>query len=282
MKLYLVAILFRLTLYQAVSQGLIVYDCNYDETGRPLPPGVPKDVDTNGATVYIPSDFTTKAYQQAALDKVIQEANLVAKELKLPEMLPITRSNLANCYINTFDYAYSRRAIGFVETTNFCYYASRGNKFNQLVALPYEQICSALRNRGRSPLSQLDTNAAYQLATQWLAAASIDVAGLNRDCLLHISVDWADYHGDMPKEDFVPVYDVWWSLPHGASVYNVPASVELYLPENKLLQMKVEDPKYILRSPVVFTNLAELFPGKAPIHTNYPVPVIYMPSPPPN
>jgi hypothetical protein len=33
----------------------------------------------------------------------------------------------------------------------------------------------------------------------------------------------------------------------------------------------VSKPKYILREPLVFTNLAALFPGQATIKTNWPV-----------
>ena len=51
---------------------------DYDETGRPLPPGVPKAVDTNGKTIFIKSRFTTLAYRNEALKLVVQEANKVA------------------------------------------------------------------------------------------------------------------------------------------------------------------------------------------------------------
>ncbi len=58
-------------------------------------------------------------------------------------------------------------------------------------------------------------------------------------------------------EMFVPVYWVDWTLPeqegHGST-----ASVELFLPDKTIRQLRVEDAKYILRPPIVFTNLAEL------------------------
>jgi hypothetical protein len=34
--------------------------------------------------------------------------------------------------------------------------------------------------------------------------------------------------------------------------------------------LSVDDPEHIRRPPLVFTNLAALFPGKAKITTNYP------------
>jgi hypothetical protein len=39
------------------------------------------------------------------------------------------------------------------------------------------------------------------------------------------------------------------------------------LPTKTLLSVSVEDPKYIMRSPLVFTNVAALFPGEAGITT---------------
>jgi len=50
------------------------------------------------------------------------------------------------------------------------------------------------------------------------------------------------------------------------------ADVELFLPTKKLLQLDVDDPKYILRKPLVFTNLASLFPGTGRVtgFTNFP------------
>ena len=133
------------------------------------------------------------------------------------------------------------------------------------------------------PIAQMDTNAAYQLAIKWLMAAHMDVKGLNHDCKARVALSpsWnglADL-GDIPQKDFVPIYYVWWTPLENDAPGNSPAQVELYLPTKSLLQFDVYDPKYILRKPLVFTNLAVLFPGVAPIHTNYPVKTIYRPAP---
>src|ERR1700744_979221 len=99
---------------------------DYDETGRPLPPGVPKVVDTNGKTLYIFPHFTTRANHDEALQLVTQEANKVAKQLELPENLPITESNLAGYHIGPFDFNYSHRSLGYIETKKYCYYVAAG------------------------------------------------------------------------------------------------------------------------------------------------------------
>jgi hypothetical protein len=124
----------------------------------------------------------------------------------------------------------------------------------------------------------MNTNEAYQLAIQWLAAASIDVNGLNRDCKAHVALSpyWNGLSrlGQKPKKNFVPIYYVWWTSPkNDVEGYGGVASVELFPPTKKLLQLSVDDPKYILRKAVVFADLDSLFPGTAPIavFTNFPV-----------
>lgn len=106
----------------------------------------------------------------------------------------------------------------------------------------------------------------------------MDVAGLNRDCDVQVSVSphWNDVElGEVPKTKFTPIYCVLWQ-PKMATRGSGGSQIELFLPTKTLLQLNVRDAKYILRPPVVFTNLAALFPGKAEIITNKPSPPIYI------
>ncbi|MGP8200375.1 MAG: hypothetical protein ACLQU4_12840 [Limisphaerales bacterium] len=248
---------------------------DYDETGRPLPPGVPRAVDTNGHVVYVPHSFTSKLYRDAALKLVVQEANQVSQELKLPEELPITVSNIES-YISPFGFAYAHRMVGTVTTKKYVYCVSLSNRFSYLEGTHQLEDCQKYLEKYRWPVSRIDTNTAYQLATQWLAAVHMDVAALNADCRLDVTVDNA--YVQAPPGKFVPIYWISWIPRNGESP--CAADVRLFTPTKALLQLRVEDPKYILRTPLVFTNLAALFPGIAPIHTNYPVKTIYMPPPP--
>lgn len=249
---------------------------DYDETGRLLPSGVPRAVDTNGRVVYVPLKFTSRAYHKEAAKLVTQEANQVALELHLPEELPITESN-SEPYISPFGFAYVHRMIGTVTTTNYIYYISLEDKFSYLEGTHQLEDCRKYLAGYTWPINQSDTNSAYQLATQWLTSVHMDVAALNHDCRVNVSVD--NTYVQAPPGRFVPIYYISWTPKKGRSP--AAADVRLFTPTKALLQLRVEDPKYILREPLTFTNLADLFPGVAPIHTNYPVKTIPMPAPPP-
>ena len=112
----------------------------------------------------------------------------------------------------------------------------------------------------------------------------MDVKGLNRDCELHVDLTTDMLPGEQKKarKQITPLYFVSWQ-PRGKKDDSADAAayVELYLPTKQLLQLSVKDSRYILRPPLVFTNLAALFPGKAVIVTNYPVKTIPGPVPGP-
>ncbi len=247
-----------------------------------LPPGVPRVLSTNGTVEFIDSTFTTHAYQEEALRLVLQEANKVAKELKL-EALSIAEENLTHVFISPFGFAYQFKAIGNVTTTNYFYGVGRGCKFSDLTIANYDDYYVKYRDKKfAEPVRAMNTNTAYQLATQWLAAVHMDVKGLNRDCELHIDLTTDMLPGAEKKarKEITPLYFVSWQSKEKTddSVGSV-AYVELYLPTKQLLQLSVTDAKYILRPPLVFTNLAALFPGHATIVTNYPVKTVEGPAP---
>ena len=210
--------------------------------------------------------FTSAPYQKEAFGLVLREANKVALELNLPEKLPITETDLTEFFISPFEYSYEEKSIGSVTTQQYVYCVSQGNKFSYLFGTHQNEDCRRYQKQYTLPITQLDTNEAYLLATQWLAAVSMDVDKLNHDYPVIVEVEH-DYIQSPPGK-FVPVYDVYWAKErHNGSV----ASVRLFTPTKTLLQLCVEDPKYILRQPLVFTNPASLFPGIMPVPTNYPV-----------
>jgi hypothetical protein len=240
----------------------------FENAARDLPPGVPRMVDTNGDLSYLDMKFTTQAYQQAAFNLVLREANQVAKDMHLPEELPITKSNVLQGFISPFGISYVQKCIGNISTKNYVYCVSVGNKFSYLEGTHQAEDCKRYAAAYMWPVSKIDTNLAYQQATQWLRAAHMDVAGLDRDCRMGSRT--GDFYYYTPPGKFVPVYEVYWE--GKTDKRNTVAEVMVFTPTKALLQLRVEDAKYILREPLGFTNLAALFPGVAPVITNH---VIY-------
>jgi len=206
--------------------------------------------------------LTTAAYEKEAKRLLLEEATKVATELGLPEEVPLTESNIVQAFIPPFGYAYGNKAVGRVESRNYVYIAGKGWRFSTLTIANSSGVESSYAQQYRWPSERLDTNAAYSLATQWLAAVSMDVAGLNRDCVMYAAPEahWNRFRWNTPftNATFTPIYSVYWIPRQTTNQLSVAASVKLFAPDRTLLSLRMEDPKYILRKPLQFTNLNEL------------------------
>jgi hypothetical protein len=275
--------LFLVAICASVFKGFAFENTASGGTGGNLglPPGVPRTVDTNGNVIFVDSKFTSQAFEEEGLRLVIIEANKVVSELNLTESVPITVSNLTHAYIGSFGYIYKAKSFGNITTTNFWYGIRKDYKFSDLTVDQYDKrFADYSSKKYLLPMSQWDTNAAYRQATQWLAAVHMDVDGLNRDCTFQVSLSSNMKGVKSLRGKFSPIYFVWWTPKGERDKPGRGAYVELYLPTKTLLQLCVDDSKYILRPPVALTNLAALFPGKASIITNAPVEVQIMEAPP--
>ena len=256
---------------------------DFDATGWELPVGVPRVVDTNGNVIFVDTMFTTPAFQEAALRLVIAEANQVAKEMRLSENLPIMKTNLIHAFVGPFGFTYAYKKVGNITTTNYFYGVEQDNKFSDLTLADLDNHCFQYKRTYNLLTNQIDFAGAFQLATQWLNTLHMDVKGLNRDCEIKLKID-EYWNGLQPneklrKKSFVPIYDISWLSTDRHLMFRGKATIQLFLPTKTLLQLSVNDSKYILRQPVVFTNLAALFPGKATIRTNWPVKPQFGPPP---
>ena len=113
--------------------------------------------------------------------------------------------------------------------------------------IPAEAVTARKRSRIRG------------LATQWLAAAHMDVNALNRDCQVHVELDKFANENLRKTGKIVPIYFIYWqSLQNRKEGYGDVASVTLFAPTKTLMSLRVEDTKFILRPPLHFTNLNAL------------------------
>lgn len=227
----------------------------------PVPKGFADPYGTdayNGPHIFL----TSAAYEKEARRLLCEEATKVATELRLPEELPLTESNIVQSFICPFGHAYvNQGGVGNVESHHYMYIAGKGWRFSKLTIANWSGVCASYRREYRWPSDRLNTNAAYSLATQWLAAVSMDVAALNRECVMHAAPDsyWTRFSWNTPFTNaiFTPIYSVYW-VPKETTNGSVTAAVGLFVPDKTLLEIRIEDPKYILRKPLRFTNLDEL------------------------
>src|SRR5262249_6193153 len=138
-----------------------------------LPKGFPDPFGTD-ATNGPHFHLTTAAYEKEARRLVLEEATKVATELGLPEELPLTESDIVRSFIVPFGYAYMEKAVGNVESRHYMYFVRKAWRFSTLVIANSSGVEASYARQYRWASDRLDTNAAYNLATQWLAAVSMD------------------------------------------------------------------------------------------------------------
>ena len=279
----LLSFIFAVVAHGQTNSGWFwVSDAN--ERAQGLPPAIPRVVDTKGNLQFIDVGlhFTTKAYQNEAARLMLLEASHAAQALHL-ENGPVTPAN-AKAYAVPFGFFFGEGLMGNVATTNYTYRFLEGGRLTGIEIANSYEVWRSLQDE-LLPENQVNNQAAYQLATQWLSSLSVDVQALNRDRQLSVASSPIFNYVGNGKEPirrmFAPTYDIVWKSSNGPA--GPAAYVQLYLPDKLLLQLGIDDPKYDLRPPLIFTNLATLFPGNAVITTNYQVaPIVAAPWGPPD
>lgn len=187
------------------------------------------------------------AYREEISHLLFKEADQAAAELGLPDYLPVSVRNITRLVIFPPRLAKNMQGLGSVVTSNYIYSVSCGYKFSGITRVRLQQEDDQLKAKYVLPMSQMDTNAAFQLATHFLSLASMDVTALNRDCKVHITTSVCpDY------EHFVPIYYISW-VKRREQFGNV-ASVEVFLPDKSLRQLRVARSEYILSQPVKISD----------------------------
>ena len=191
------------------------------------------------------------AYREEVSRLLLQEANRVAQALSLPEKLPISETNGIKVTVYPPRIGKNMKCIGNVLTSNYNYYVSVGYKFSALTRTHLQQEDNQLKSKYILPINQMDTNAAFLLATQFLTTASMDVGALNRDCDVRINTATTDRQDN---EHFVPLYSISWVNRGKQEMHGDAASVELFLSTKSIQQVHVNKSEYILRQPLQITN----------------------------
>ncbi|MGH7977280.1 MAG: hypothetical protein ACREC8_11545 [Limisphaerales bacterium] len=228
---------------------------------------------------------TSLAYRSAAVQQMLEEANYFSEHLKLPPPHPIRLNDLQDIFVSApwFSmtdenfYKFAQQSVsadpiiakiraarfgagGNLQTTNFSFSFARGRLFGIENRINHDERFSMYATWARTP-SLINTNGAYQLATQWLAAVDIDVAALNKKYRHKVEQRWFwnqpgfIHHppGDTNKT-MLPIYEVTW----GAEAANHPAFVQILGTTKELMKLHLGDLSLSRRPLLVITNAIKL------------------------
>src|ERR1035441_3594328 len=162
------------------------------------------------------------AYKTTVVAMALVQASQVAHRLDLPCLETIVQSDVKRVFVSPPGLSKPMLPSVSFDTTNFGFsftdgklYVIHGYSHNDWDMLHYHQWVKMR--------SLIDTNAAYQLATQWLSAVSVDVSALNRH--YPRSVGQAQFWGDKGTNLVaLPIYQVKW----GDDVANPRVAVEIF------------------------------------------------------
>jgi len=206
---------------------------------------------------------TSAAYQAAAAQLMIGQANFVAKQLNLPDVIPTTTNQLKFCDVNSPALGVN----GDVGTSNYVFNFEQG-QLNSIRKVDWLQKIRPptrdLPSLAERP-TLMDTNGAHKLATQWLAKLSIDVARLELKLPGHVyqiptrrtGVDGSNLPG-VSNIVTTPLFLVTWGdKPPPFDLVN-PIRMKILGTTKELLELDIRDTSFFQHPPLQVTNAVEL------------------------
>ena len=194
------------------------------------------------------------AYKLAALQLMLSEANHFSEKLRLATPHPIQATNLVAANV-------SPPALGFggtIQTTNYAFSFGASGKLcflsQFIVGLPdtTEAIQQRRRELAKKP-SLLDTNGAWQLATQWLHALDADMPALSRLPHTVEQEHFLDPLTPSAGRQPVPIFNVYWG-----EEMDSPLNIRLHGLTKLPLAIRFENCALLRRPALVVSNAADL------------------------
>jgi hypothetical protein len=248
--------------------------------------------------VAVNRSYGSLAMRDIIMQKMLAEANVAAYRLKLHAHHPIQMADLSGCFIgmpwanvlptNTdlitiglpdtiygfhiFDPSIPResrlRALkigigGKIDTANYEFSFCKGRLFSIMrMSDPNTEYYANDLDKLVGQPSLIDTNGAYQLATQWLAAVDVDMARLGK---LKWTVNQLQYR-PLGATNYVtlPLYYVDFGSRHHPAFSNIPArddpliSVEVLGTTKDLQEFRINDVAFCKRPLLSITNGLDL------------------------
>ncbi|MDX1953188.1 MAG: hypothetical protein SFY81_13485 [Verrucomicrobiota bacterium] len=200
---------------------------------------------------------TTAAYQTAVVQLLTFESEKLAEKLTLAESRPLV---VISAEIAPPGFGPS----GTISTTNFSYYYSFGQLYSvtRNDAFPKDQDSTNLwKLAGEKSL--IDTNGAYQLATQILSRLQIDVAAMEQALppRVHQMVELRRSHENpevAPERVQVPLFLVSWGRFQPSYGRVNPVNLTILGTTREIVKLSITTRKFFTNSPVQLTNASEL------------------------
>lgn len=208
------------------------------------------------------------AYKAVAIQLALSEVNYTSQRLHLPTPHPIQMTDVVKAYAGS---PKLRPPHGVaIETTNFIFsiYLSQNGPLHMIVNKAKNIESVELYPIWAKTPSLINSNGAYQLATQWLAAIDVDVAALENKYGSQRKIEqafvWNEPSADIyhhPPEDtnrtMLPIFNVTWRG-KGMEYEEYAAQVRILGTTKELMGLTLGDSSLSRRPPLVITNAMEL------------------------
>lgn len=183
---------------------------------------------------------------------VLSQVNDIATQLNLPCHKPITRADIKWLFVappglgkRMFPSAVLQTSEYYFSFTNGKLHAMTNTRTNTGEVEHYREWASMAPGIG--------TNEAYQLATQWLCAVSVDVAALERRYKPHVSQRFY-YPNQQTNIAMLPLFHVEWGDPGTEPIVRVG----VFGPTKQTTGFGIEDQSFLTRTNLFLTNDVEL------------------------
>ena len=200
------------------------------------------------------------AYKYVAIAVMLAEINYCTVRLSLRVGQPISLGNLQTSYVSD---PWVTGFGGTLETEKYSFIFYKSGILRRIQRLhPYEKLPLRELQWKQSRLTSLiNTNEAYQMATNWLMAISVDLPGL--ECKFPHSVDQRFFYPDATGLDdppdkrkrifLLPIFHVYWGDKENPAVL-----VSIYGPTKEMLGIYQNDDSFSLRPRNLLTNVDSL------------------------
>jgi hypothetical protein len=222
---------------------------------------------------------TTAAYQAAVLQLMVGEANFASEQLNLPERLPSATNLLAVADV----WPAPMGVGGGVGSSNYVFQFEKGRLIKVLKTDWMQKLDPSATNLfelSKRP-SLIDTDAAFQLATQWLSRLWVDLPAVEAKYPHHVTQMTTRIPGDrssvIPRNRrgidtaspaiqkvMTPLFTISWGDHAPPMDLSNPVRVKILGSTKELIELDIKERSVSLRPRLVLTNKAELL-GPLPL-----------------